>query len=96
MNTTILEILVKIKLIASFVGPIFLIWRFRLMGWLFGIFWFWLFLFLSEYLNCGLDVEIHRLQPQGRCAEIRYRLANAPNALAHAEMNFDAHRENPL
>jgi hypothetical protein len=65
MNTTILEILVKITLIASFVGPIFLIWRFRLMGWLFGIFWFWLFLFLSEYLNCGLDVEIHRLQPQG-------------------------------
>jgi hypothetical protein len=65
MKITLLEGLVKITLIASFVGPIFLIWRFRLMGWLFGILWVWLFLFSSEYFNCGLNIEIHRLQPQG-------------------------------
>jgi hypothetical protein len=65
MNTTILEILVKITLIASFVGPIFLIWRFRLMGWLFGIFWFWLFLFLQSWSYCDLEREIYRLDPQG-------------------------------
>jgi hypothetical protein len=65
MNITVLEGLVKITLIALFLGPIFLIWRFRLMGWLFGIFWFWLFLFLQSWSYCELEWEIYRLYSQG-------------------------------
>jgi hypothetical protein len=32
----------------------------------------------------------------GGVLKLRYRMVNSPNALARAEINFDAHSENPL
>jgi hypothetical protein len=55
MEKLTLEALHITTWIAAWVGPVVLIWRFRAVGWLCGIFWFWWVSVLSFFLDCELD-----------------------------------------
>jgi hypothetical protein len=65
MTKPLLEFFAHTALIATFLGPIVLIWRFRAMGWLCSIFWFWLLLVIWSLLDYDLDWEKYRMTPQG-------------------------------
>jgi hypothetical protein len=62
MNKLLLEIFAWIALIATFLGPIVLIWRLRLrMGLPCGILWFWLGLMVWGFFANAVDAENYRL-----------------------------------
>jgi hypothetical protein len=80
MEKLTLEALHIITWIAAWVGPVVLIWRFRAVGWLCGIFWFWWVSILWSYLDYDL-------------AWANYRVSHQPPPGAVLQLQFD---EGPL
>jgi hypothetical protein len=77
MLKLLLQIFETITFFAAWLGPIVLIWRFRAMGWLSGMFWFWWVSILWLHLRCDLDRDNYSLlYPQGDspplCEEVGY------------------------
>jgi hypothetical protein len=62
MNIPLLQFFAHSALIATFLGPILLIWRLRLrVGLPCGILWFWLGLMVWGYFANAVEIENHRL-----------------------------------